>query len=89
VKLLSRLYDPTEGVILVDGVDIQELDLDEWQQITAVFQHFGRYALTLGENIALGDIKALDDPELVRYAVEKAGIVELVHSLPAVTQVRY
>ena len=83
VKLLTRLYDPTEGAILVDGVDLKELDLDAWRrQIAAVFQDFGRYALTVGENIALGDIEALDDPERLRSAVKKAGIAELVERFP-------
>ncbi|ARV57452.1 ABC transporter [Nostocales cyanobacterium HT-58-2] len=79
VKLLTRLYDPTEGVILVDGVDLRELNLNEWRhQIAAVFQDFGRYALTLGENIALGDLTVLEHPETLRYAIEKAGMVGVV-----------
>lgn len=79
VKLLTRLYDPTEGSILIDGVNLQELNLDGWRrQIAAVFQDFGRYALTLGENVALGDIEALDDPQRLRSAIAKAGIAKLV-----------
>ncbi|AFZ26604.1 ABC-type multidrug transport system, ATPase and permease component [Cylindrospermum stagnale PCC 7417] len=79
VKLLTRLYDPTEGAILIDGVDLRELNLDDWrQQIAVVFQDFGRYAITLGENVALGDLKALEHPELLRHAIEKAGMLELV-----------
>ncbi|MCM0589666.1 MAG: ABC transporter ATP-binding protein [Gloeotrichia echinulata DEX184] len=83
VKLLTRLYDPTEGAILVDGVDLRELNLDGWRQkIAVVFQDFSCYALTLGENIALGDIEALDDSERLRRAVQKAGIAELVEKFP-------
>ena len=83
VKLLTRLYDPTEGAILVDGVDLRELNLDTWRrQIAVVFQDFGRYALTLGENIALGDIEALDDPKRLRFALQKAGITKLVEEFP-------
>ncbi len=83
VKLLTRLYDPTEGAILVDGVDLRELDLDGWREnIAAVFQDFSHYALTVGENIALGDIKALDDPERFKKAVQKAGIEELLEKFP-------
>ncbi|MBW4570935.1 MAG: ABC transporter ATP-binding protein/permease [Tolypothrix carrinoi HA7290-LM1] len=83
VKLLTRLYDPTEGAIVIDGVDLRELDLDAWRQnIAAVFQDFSRYALTLGENIALGDIAALNDSERLRRAVQKAGIAELVEKFP-------
>jgi ATP-binding cassette subfamily B protein len=52
-KLLCRLYDPTSGAIEVDGVDIRELDLASWRrQITAVFQDFVRFELTLRENVA-------------------------------------
>jgi ATP-binding cassette, subfamily B, bacterial len=84
VKLLTRLYDPTAGAILVDGVDLKELDLDGWRrQIAAVFQDFGRYALTLLENIALGDLEALDNLQRIRRAVKKAGITTLVEKFPA------
>ncbi|GET39006.1 ABC transporter ATP-binding protein [Microseira wollei] len=84
VKLLTRLYDPTKGAILVDGVDLKELDLDGWRrQIAAVFQDFGRYALTLLENIALGELEALDNLERIRRAVKKAGITTLVEKFPA------
>lgn len=83
VKLLTRLYDPTEGAILVDGVDLRELNLDGWRQnIAAVFQDFSRYALTLGENIALGDIAAFGDSERLRNSIQKAGITELVEKFP-------
>ncbi|AFY46992.1 ABC-type multidrug transport system, ATPase and permease component [Nostoc sp. PCC 7524] len=83
VKLLTRLYDPTKGRILVDGVDLKNLNLEQWrQQIAAVFQDFGRYALTLGENIALGNLQALEHRDLVRYAIEKADIAKLVAKFP-------
>lgn len=79
IKLLSRMYDPVQGKILVDDVDLKELNLEEWrQQISGVFQDFGRYALTLGENIALGDLKMLEHPEELKYAIQKAGIGTLV-----------
>ncbi|UKO96636.1 ABC transporter ATP-binding protein [Nostoc sp. UHCC 0870] len=83
VKLLTRLYDPNKGRILVDGVDLKNLNLEQWrQQIAGVFQDFGRYSLTLGENIALGNLKALENRDLLRYAVEKADIVKLVEQFP-------
>jgi ATP-binding cassette, subfamily B, bacterial len=57
--------------------------LNEWRrQIAAVFQDFGRYALTVGENVALGDIDALDNQKRIRYAIEKAGISKLVDKFP-------
>ncbi|GBE94883.1 ABC transporter ATP-binding protein [Nostoc cycadae] len=79
VKLLTRLYDPTQGCILVDGIDLRNLNLEQWrQQIAGVFQDFGHYALTLGENIALGNLAALENPNILRYAIEKADIAKLV-----------
>ena len=84
VKLLSRLYDPTKGSILVDGVNLKELDLETWRQyISVVFQDFGCYAFTLAENIALGDIKALDDQAKLGRAIQRTGIAKLVEALPA------
>ena len=69
VKLLTRLYDPTAGQILVDGVDLRELDLDAWRRrLGAVFQDFDCYHMTAGENIGLGRVDRLDDPVAVRAA---------------------
>ncbi|OCQ90002.1 ABC transporter [Nostoc sp. MBR 210] len=83
VKLLTRLYDPTQGCILVDGIDLRNLNLQQWrQQIAGVFQDFGHYALTLGENIALGNLAALERPDILRYAIEKADITTLVDHFP-------
>ena len=54
-KLLCRLYDPQSGAIEVDGVDLRDLDLESWRrQVTAVFQDFVRFELTLRENVAPG-----------------------------------
>src|SRR3989442_55714 len=69
-KLLCRLYDPTEGTIRVDGQGLTALDLAGWRaRVGAVFQDFGRYQLTLAENVALGQPEALDD----RARIERAG----------------
>ncbi|HEX9188878.1 MAG TPA: ABC transporter ATP-binding protein [Vicinamibacteria bacterium] len=69
-KLLCRLYDPQEGAIEVDGVDLRELDLASWRsRIAAVFQDFIRFELTLRENVAPGG--APDDA--VRAALAEAG----------------
>src|SRR6185312_16291711 len=52
-KLLCRLYDPQSGAIEVDGVDLRDLDLESWRRrVTAVFQDFVRFELTLRENVA-------------------------------------
>ena len=70
VKLLARLYDPTEGRILLDGIDLREYDVDELRQVIGViFQDFVRYDLKVRENIAVGQIDAIgDQPRIVRAA---------------------
>jgi ABC-type multidrug transport system fused ATPase/permease subunit len=69
-KLLCRLYDPQQGAIEVDGVDLREFDIDGWRaRVAAVFQDFVKYELTLRENVA--PLGAPDD--IIRRAVEEAG----------------
>ena len=83
VKLLLRLYDPSAGRILLDGVDLREYDLEGLRrEIGAVFQDFVRFELTAGENIGLGDVQAIRDSERTRAAASKAGAVELLENLP-------
>lgn len=83
IKLLTRLYDPTEGQILLDGVDLRNYDLRELRQhIGVIFQDFVRYHLAASENVGFGQIEALDDrPRIVR-AAEKSGAHPLITSLP-------
>jgi ATP-binding cassette subfamily B protein len=77
VKLLCRLYDPTSGAIAVDGVDLRALDLERWRAgLGAVFQDFGRYHLTVAENIALGRLDALATPERIAHAAAQAGFAD-------------
>src|SRR5499427_3149128 len=69
VKLLTRLYDPTEGQILLDGIDLREYDLDDlYREIGVIFQDFMRYEMTARENIAVGRIEERDNTELLRLA---------------------
>jgi ATP-binding cassette, subfamily B, bacterial len=69
-KLLCRLYDPQEGAIEVDGVDLRDLDVDAWRaRITAVFQDFVRFELPLRDNVAPGGAP----DEAVKAALEEAG----------------
>ncbi|MEU7089231.1 ABC transporter ATP-binding protein [Streptomyces achromogenes] len=83
VKLLCRFYDPTRGVILWDGVDLREVDPAELRdRITAVFQDFVQYDLTAAENIALGDLGALDDEERIVSAARRAGAHDTLQELP-------
>ena len=64
IKLLTRLYDPTAGRILLDGLDLQNWDVDALRQrIGVIFQDFGRYQFSVGENIGAGDVRHIDDAE--------------------------
>lgn len=71
IKLLMRLYDPTEGVIMLDGHDIREYDVTALYDIFGVvFQDYGKYAVTVRENIAFGEVmRQIDDAEIRRAAV--------------------
>ena len=61
-KLLCRMYDPTEGAIRVDGVDLRDIDIDAWRaRIAAVFQDYVRYELTLRDNVAPAGAPSDDD----------------------------
>ena len=83
VKLLTRLYDPTAGQVLVDGVDLRELDLEEWRRrIAVVFQDFKNYTMLVRENIGLGDLGLIDDAGAVRAAALRAGADALVERMP-------
>src|SRR5713226_631676 len=84
VKLLLRLYDPTSGQILLDGVDLRQYDLGELRRtMVAIFQDFGRYELTAGENIVLGQLEHLGNRERQLDALVRAGGESLLERLPA------
>ncbi len=73
VKLITRLYDPTEGEILLDGVDLREYDLEDLHhEIGVIFQDFMRYEMTARENIAVGRIEEIGNLELVKGAAQKS-----------------
>jgi ATP-binding cassette subfamily B protein len=83
VKLLARLYDPDEGRILLDGVDLREYDLDELRSnIGVIFQDFVRYHLSAGENIAVGRIEARGDRPRIEEAARRALADEVIERLP-------
>ncbi len=83
VKLLARLYDPVEGRILLDGRDLREYDLDELRaNVGVIFQDFVRYHLTVGENIGVGQIDAMDDGDRIRIAAQRAMAEEMIEGLP-------
>ena len=73
VKLVTRLYDPTEGQILLDGIDLREYDLEDLhREIGVIFQDFMRYEMTARENIAVGRIEEIDNLELLQGAAQKS-----------------
>ncbi|RLU76992.1 multidrug ABC transporter permease [Streptomyces griseocarneus] len=83
VKLLCRFYDPERGAILWDGADIRTVDVAELRRrIGAVFQDYMHYDMTAAENIALGDLTALDDRPRLTAAAERAGIHPKLAALP-------
>lgn len=83
IKLLGRLYDPTEGEILFDGVDLREYDPEELRRrIGVIFQDFVRYHLAASENIGFGQIEALDDRGRIEASAVKSGADSLIRNLP-------
>ncbi|MEU9855734.1 ABC transporter ATP-binding protein [Streptomyces sp. NPDC047974] len=84
VKLLCRLYDPTEGRILWDGTDIRRFTPDEYRRrIGVVFQDYGRYDLTAAENVGLGRLDRAGDTGAVTAAARAAGVHDRLTRLPA------
>jgi ATP-binding cassette subfamily B protein len=82
-KLLTRLYDPTEGRILLDGVDLREYDLEDWwNEIGVIFQDFVRYDMTVTENIAVGRINAPINPIQIQAAARKSYAESVIQKLP-------
>jgi ATP-binding cassette, subfamily B, bacterial len=83
VKLLARLYEPQSGRITIDGVPLTEYPVREWRRrVAAIFQDFVRYELPVRENVAFGAVELVDDDERIRAALDRAGALELVDSLP-------
>jgi ATP-binding cassette subfamily B protein len=83
VKLLVRLYDPTEGQVLLDGVDLREYDLNSLREnIAVLFQDFVRYQFTARENIGFGQIESVDDLAAIISAAERSGARPIIESLP-------
>jgi ATP-binding cassette subfamily B protein len=83
IKLLTRLYDPTEGRILLDGVDLREYDPNDLRgQAGVIFQDFLRYQMTMAQNIAVGDIARKDDRQLIEVSAQRSLADSLLDKLP-------
>ncbi len=83
IKLLTRLYEPTHGRVLLDGLDLKEWDETALRQrIGVIFQDFARYQMLVGENIGAGDVRAFDDEARWRSAAAKGLAADFVEQLP-------
>ena len=75
VKLLTRLYDPDEGMILINGHDVKEYDIEELRKlIGVVFQDYARYQMTAQENIGIGSIDDINNRQMIVNAAQKSGV---------------
>ena len=84
IKLLTRLYRPTRGRILLDGLDLEEWDETTLRQrIGVIFQDFARYQMLAGENIGAGDVRAFEDEGRWRSAAAQGLAAEFVEALPS------
>jgi ATP-binding cassette subfamily B protein len=82
VKLLAKLYEPTDGRILIDDVDLARLPADEWRRhLAGAFQDFFRFEFRAGHSVGVGDVPRLDDEPAVAAAVERAGALDVVSRL--------
>ncbi|MCX6032503.1 MAG: ABC transporter ATP-binding protein [Chloroflexi bacterium] len=83
IKLLTRLYDPTEGQVLLDGVDLREYDLKSLhQRFGVIFQDYVRYQFTVRENIGFGQVDALDDLARIKDAADHGGASPIIEKMP-------
>jgi ATP-binding cassette subfamily B protein len=83
VKLMTRLYDPVDGQILLDGIDLREYQLEDlYREIGVIFQDFMRYEMTARENIAVGRIEEANNLPLLHTAAKKSMADEVIGRLP-------
>ena len=83
IKLLTRLYDPTEGRITLDGTDLRDFDLQSLhQRFGVIFQDFVRYQFSVKENIGFGQVEELENQERIEVAADKGGATEVIAELP-------
>lgn len=82
IKLLTRLYEPTQGSVLIDGTDVRDWNLEALRaRIGVIFQDFVRYQITAGENIGVGDVAQIDDREAWQVAAKRGMAAEVIERL--------
>ncbi|MFC7387132.1 ABC transporter ATP-binding protein [Sphaerisporangium rhizosphaerae] len=82
VKLLCGFYTPTSGTISVDGVDLNRIPADQWRRrVAGAFQDFLRIEYPVRQSVGVGDLPRADDPAVVRAAVERGGLDDVVAGL--------
>lgn len=83
IKLLSRLYDPTSGRVLLDGVDLREYSLPELRTaVSVVFQDYMEYDLSVSENIGVGEIDEIDNTPRIIDTAQRSGVSDMIERLP-------
>jgi ATP-binding cassette subfamily B protein len=83
VKLLTRFYDPTEGQVLLDGIDLRDYNLEDlYREMGVIFQDFMRYEMTARENVAVGRIEEIANQEQITAAAHKSLADEVIERLP-------
>ena len=84
IKLLCRFYEPTDGRITVDGVDISRFDVWEWRErMAAGFQDFAKFEFLARETVGVGDVPRIDDEPTVLGALERAAATDVISAMPA------
>ena len=82
VKLLARLYEPTSGEILLDGINLSDIDATEWRaRMTVVFQDYCRFQMTVRENIGIGELSAIQKLETIESAAKRSGASNIASKL--------
>ncbi len=83
IKLITRLYDPTEGEIYLDGRDLREYDPKEYYDLFGIiFQDFGKYAESVEDNIRFGDIESTSSRQSIELAAKRGGAAQFIEELP-------
>ncbi|MFN2610815.1 MAG: ABC transporter ATP-binding protein [Actinomycetota bacterium] len=84
IKLMCRFYDPTEGRILLDGIDIRQFDIESLRRrLAVIFQDFVHYHLPARDNVGFGAVDSINDESALREAARRVGVLEKIEELPS------